>query len=79
MKSGRTLLWLSILTRLSVIVLLVFLCLSSHYLNYKKSYNNARLVELDAGKATRIAYEAFDDFYSAFGDPAEVMQSNGGE
>jgi ferredoxin-type protein NapH len=78
MKSGRFLLGLSIFTRLGLLLLLAFLAYSNQYLNYKLAYNLPRLVELDAGRNARFFYEQTDNFYSSFGDPVEVMQSNGG-
>jgi ferredoxin-type protein NapH len=78
MKSGKILLALSIITRLCVLIILVLLPMWNQYLNYKGAYNNPRLVELDAGKPARIFYELSDSFFSLFGDPEKVMQSNGG-
>ena len=57
MRSGRTLLVVSILTRTGVIVILCFLALLTSYHNLKRSYNSPRLVELSEGKAMRVRME----------------------
>lgn len=77
-RSGKTLLIISILTRFSVVFLLCFLALSTEYLNLKMAYNHPRLVELSSGKAMRTFYEAADRFYGLFGDPMRIAQKNGG-
>ncbi len=69
---------LSIASRLSVVVLLCALALSTEYLNLKVGYNNARLVELSSGPAVRWFYEMADPLYSLFGDPVEVAQRTEG-
>ena len=77
-RSGKTLLVVSILTRGAVVALLCLLALTTEYLNLKIAYNNPRLVELSSGKATRVFYEKADAFYSRFGDPLQVAQTNAG-
>ena len=69
---------LSIVTRLGVVLLLCFFAMMTEYLNYKKAYNNPRLVELSDGKAMRYFYEATDTALSWLGDPIDVAQTNGG-
>jgi ferredoxin-type protein NapH len=59
-------------------LLLVLLAMWTEYLNLKVGYNNARLVELSQGKAMRVFYEYSDAFFSVFGDPLEVAQTNAG-
>lgn len=77
-RSGRTLLAVSILTRFGVLLLLCGLALMTDYLNLKVAYNNARLVELSSGKTTRVLYEITDRVLSWFGDPMKVAQMSGG-
>ena len=77
-RIGAGLLILSLLTRGAVLGLLCFLALMTEYLNFKVAHNNARLVELSAGKATRVFYESVDTAMGWFGDPLEVAQTNGG-
>ncbi len=77
-RSGKSLLVLSIISRLSVLLLLFFFAFMTDYLNYKKAYDNPRLVELSDGKMVRVLYEATDTVFSWFGDPLEVAQTNGG-
>ncbi len=77
-SSGKALLALSIISRLGVLLLLFFFAFMTDYLNYKKAYDHPRLVELSDGKAVRIFYETTDTFFSWFGDPLEVAQTNGG-
>jgi ferredoxin-type protein NapH len=70
---------LSVATRAGVLLVLVVFALWTEYLNLKVGYNNARLVELAAGKPMRTFYEASDRFLSFFGeDPVAVAQTNGG-
>tara|TARA_B100000959_G_scaffold285576_2_gene360777 strand:- start:17963 stop:18919 length:957 start_codon:yes stop_codon:yes gene_type:complete len=78
MRSGRTLLVVSIITRAGVVLLLCFLALLTNYHNLKQAYNNPRLVELSEGRPMRVFYEKTDALFSAFGDPAEEAQKNGG-
>ncbi len=78
MKSGKTLLILSILSRFSVIGLLCALAMLTEYQNLKKAYNHPRLVELSSGRAMRVFYETADSFFSLFGDPAETARRSGG-
>ena len=75
---GFKLLVLSLFTRGTVVALLCFLALMTEYLNFKVAHNNARLVELSAGKPTRIFYEFVDRTMGWFGDPLKVAQTNGG-
>lgn len=77
-RSGRLLVFLSILSRLTVVVLLCALALLTEYLNLKIAYNHPRLVELSSGKAMRMFYEAADTVFSKFGDPMQLAQTNGG-
>ena len=65
-SGGRTLLILSLLSRTGVLLLLILLALWTEYLNFKIGHNNPRLVELSAGRAMRIFYEASDNFFSFF-------------
>jgi ferredoxin-type protein NapH len=83
--SGKKLLIFSVFTRTCVLMLLCLFALWTEYINLKTAYNNARLVELSAGsdsprygKVLRAFYENSEAFFSLFGDPVEVMQSNGG-
>ena len=83
--SGGKLLVFSVFTRGLVLCILCLFALWTEYLNLKISYNSPRLVELSTGsdrptqgKILRIFYESSDKFFSFFGDPVEVMQSNGG-
>lgn len=76
--SGQFFIILSIITRFSVIILFCTFALWTSYLNLKVGYNNPRLVELSSGKAMRIFYEQSDSFFSLFGDPMKIMQTNGG-
>ena len=76
--NGRVLLIGSVFSRFCVLLLLCTLGLWTEYLNLKVGYNNPRLVELSSGKTMRIFYEISDAFFSRFGDPVQVMQSNGG-
>ncbi|HIL72482.1 MAG TPA: 4Fe-4S binding protein [Verrucomicrobia bacterium] len=78
MRSGYTCLIVSIITRLMVVLLLCYLAFMTEYLNFKLAHNNARLVELSAGKPMRIFYEQTEKFFSMFGDPLETAQKNGG-
>lgn len=78
MKSGRTLLVVSILTRLGVVALLCALALLTEYNNLKLSYNSPRLVELSSGKTVRVMYEATDKFFNQFEEPLQASQTNGG-
>ena len=75
---GRILLVASVFSRAAVLALLCLFALWTEYLNLKVGYNSARLVELSSGKTMRQFYEASDAFFGFFGDPVEVMQSNGG-
>ncbi|WDE96250.1 4Fe-4S binding protein [Lentisphaera profundi] len=83
--TGKKLLIFSVISRSLVLLLLCLLAMWTEYLNLKVGYNNARLVELSAGsdrpiygKLLRQFYESSDAFFSFFGDPIQVMQSNGG-
>jgi ferredoxin-type protein NapH len=78
MKFGKALMPLSIVTRVCVVLLLCFFAMMTEYINYKKAYNNPRLVELAAGKTMRLFYETTDTVFTWLGDPLEVAQSNGG-
>lgn len=78
MKSGRTLLVVSILTRLGVVALLCALALLTEYNNLKLSYNSPRLVELSSGKTARVFYETTDKFFELFEEPLRASQTNGG-
>lgn len=78
MRSGKTLLVLSILSRAGVVALLCVLALLPEYHNLKKAYNHPRLVELSQGKAARILYEKTDAFFSMFGDPEVTAKKQGG-
>ncbi len=75
---GKGLLVLSLFTRTGVLALLCFLAFSTEYANLKMGHNNARLVELSAGKPMRIAYEWTEKFLSLFGEPEEVVRTSGG-
>jgi len=75
---GLFLMAFSILTRGSVLILLILFALWVEYINLKNGYNNPRLVELSQGVLWRWFYELSDAFFSLFGDPMEVMQTNGG-
>jgi ferredoxin-type protein NapH len=75
---GLKLLVLSLFTRGAVLLLLCFLALMTEYLNFKVAHNNPRLVELSAGKPTRIFYEFVDKTMGWFGDPLEIAQTNAG-
>lgn len=75
---GWHLMLLSVITRLSVLLLIALLASWSIYLNYKVGYNNARLVGLADGELAKAFYIMSDDFFSWFGDPVKAMQSNGG-
>jgi len=75
---GRILLVVSVFTRASVLLLLCLFACWTEYLNLKTAYNLPRLVELSAGKTVRIFYEYSEWFFSLFGDPIAVMQTNGG-
>jgi ferredoxin-type protein NapH len=75
---GRMLLGVSVLTRLSVLLLLITFAGWTEYSNLKLGYNNSRLVELSDGKAMRWFYEASDAFLGIFGEPEEVVKTNGG-
>jgi len=77
-RSGRSLLVLSIVTRFGVLALLCFLAWMTTYLNLKIAYNHPRLVELSSGKMVRVGYEMTEKFFGWFGDPVEVAQTNGG-
>ena len=77
-KGGRRLLTLSVISRVGVLLLLCLFALWTEYLNLKVGYNSPRLVELSSGKTMRVFYELSDSFFSLFGDPVEVMQTNGG-
>ncbi len=77
-RSGRSLLALSIVTRLGVLLLLCFLAWMTEYLNLKVAYDHPRLVELSSGRAVRVGYELTDAFFGWFGDPLKVAQRNGG-
>jgi len=75
---GRILLVVSVITRATVLSLLCLFAIWTEYLNLKVAYNHPRLVELSSGKMMRLFYEYSDRFFSMFGDPIEVMQTNGG-
>jgi ferredoxin-type protein NapH len=75
---GQRIMALSVISRIAVLVLLCALAMMTEYLNYKVVHNHPRLVELEAGEGARRRYEAFDWFFSKFGDPVQVAQSNGG-
>jgi ferredoxin-type protein NapH len=77
-RSGKTLLAVSILSRLGVVALLCGLALTTEYLNLKVAYNHPRLVELSSGKTTRWLYETADRFFGWFGDPLAAAQKSGG-
>lgn len=77
-RGGRALLVLSLVTRIGVLLLLILLATWTEYLNLKVGYNSPRLVELAEGKNMRRFYEASDAFFSLFGEPTEVMQTNAG-
>lgn len=77
-RGGRRWLALSVVTRAGVLILLIVFALWTEYANLKLGYNNPRLVELAHGKGMRAFYEASESFLSIFGDPAEVVRSNGG-
>jgi ferredoxin-type protein NapH len=76
--TGRKLLVLSVVSRVCVLLLLCLFAMWTEYLNLKIGYNNPRLVELSSGKAMRVFYEYSDAFFSLFGDPVDVLQTNGG-
>lgn len=78
MKSGRTLLTLSLITRLGVVLLLCALALLTEYNNLKLGYNNPRLVELSSGPIARACYETADAFFNRFDEPLRTSQTNGG-
>jgi len=78
MKSGRTLLVLSIVTRFGVVLLLCCLALLTEYLNLKMGYNNSRLVELSSGPVARGLYEWADAVFGRFEEPLRAAQTNGG-
>lgn len=61
-----------------MVLLLCALALLTEYHNLKVAYNNPRLVELSSGKTTRQLYEATDAFFSLFGEPGKMAQTNGG-
>ena len=69
---------LSVLSRLTVLLIITLLSTWSIYLNYKVGYNSARLVELADGPMTAWFYRCSDSFFSIFGDPVAAMQSNAG-
>ncbi|PCJ18564.1 MAG: hypothetical protein COB02_10520 [Candidatus Cloacimonadota bacterium] len=77
-NQGRFLLTFSIFTRAMVLLLLVVFALNLQYLNWKNGYNLSRLVGLAAGKWWKLFYEVYDGFYSLFGDPMVIAQSNAG-
>lgn len=77
-RKGLALMNLSILTRGGVLLLLILFALWVEYINLKNGYNNPRLVELSSGKLWRWFYEYSDAFFSLFGEPMAVMQTNGG-
>lgn len=78
MRSGKTLLVVSIVTRLGVVMLICTLAMLTEYINLKLAYNHPRLVELSSGKTTRFFYELADKFFGQFEEPLEAAQSNGG-
>jgi len=67
-----------VVTRASVLLLLVTFALWSEYSNLKLGYDRPRLVELAKGPVTRVFYEASDTVLGWFGDPAKVVRTNGG-
>lgn len=77
-NQGQILLGISIITRASVLFLLIGLALNLQYLNWKNGYNLSRLVGLAAGEWWKLFYEIYDGFYSFFGDPMTIAQSNAG-
>lgn len=77
-NKGTFLLIFSLFSRISVLLLLCLFALWTEYLNLKIGYNHPRLVELSDGKLMRMFYEYSDSFFSLFGDPIKVMQTNGG-
>ncbi|GMT49944.1 MAG: hypothetical protein IEMM0008_1483 [bacterium] len=93
-SNGRFFVVLSIFSRAFIIVFICLVALWNVYLNLKVAYNLPRLVELhygkeivkigsysmtiNKGKIVRQFYETSDDFFSLFGDPISVMQTNSG-
>lgn len=78
MRSGKTLLILSILSRAGVVLLLCALAYLPEYHNLKKGYNHPRLVELSQGKTARVLYENTDRFFSLFGEPEIAARQHAG-
>lgn len=77
-KLGIRLMIVSVVTRLGVLLLLLFLSWLPTYINFKIGYNSARLVELSDGKLIGLLYRITDFFYSLFPNPVSVAQSSGG-
>ncbi|MCO4781543.1 MAG: 4Fe-4S binding protein [Candidatus Cloacimonetes bacterium] len=77
-SQGQVLLGISIVTRASVLAILIGLALNLKYLNWKNGYNLSRLVGLAAGEWWKLFYEIYDGFFSMFGDPLTIAQSNAG-
>ena len=68
----------SIFTRFALLALLCCMALWTEYLNLKVGYGHARLVELSSGWGMRLFYQMSDGFFSLFGEPVAVAQSNAG-
>jgi len=75
---GKKLLYLSLATRISVLLLISFFAAMNIFLNYKSGYNSARLVSLSSGPLAGGLYWMMDGFLSLFGNSATILQSSGG-
>ena len=77
-KTGKFLVLCSFISRLCVVTILFLFAFWTDFHNFKLSYNNARLVGLDAGKSMQWFYQMSESFFSWFGEPELIARGFGG-
>jgi len=78
LPAGKKLLYFSLATRISVLLLITTFALMNSYLNYKTGYNSSRLVGLSSGVLAQAAYQITDTMLYFFDDPIGFLQASSG-
>ena len=78
LSKGYRLLYLSLASRFTVLLILLLISLLSGFLNNKIGFNNARLVGLSSGPIAQFFYTITDFIFSFSDDTLELLQTNGG-
>jgi len=78
LSTGKKLLYLSLGSRVFVLLLISFIASMGTFLNYRLGYNSARLVSLSSGPIAGALYSILDGITSLFGKPQAILQTTSG-